>query len=295
MDAAAATPFERFIAPARDRAALWRLALGLLVAAAVYIGLNAVAAGMATLLAGPQGAERLGRSLAAAETPAAALALLASFVPMLVGVAAAAWLCHGRGPASLLGPGFLRGLALGVTVTLAVYLPLWALWETGYDSRPNLAPDLWIALLPLGLAAIAVQTLAEEALFRGYLAQQLAARVRSALVWGVLPALLFGLLHYDPSRMGDGAPVVVLGAALFGLAAADLTWRTGSIGLAWGVHLANNAIAILALGTPGTITGLALRLTPYGAEELGHSPWHALAELAPFVVVWLILRRLTAR
>jgi uncharacterized protein len=46
-------------------------------------------------------------------------------------------------------------------------------------------------------------------------------------------------------------------AATFGLIAADLTARTGSIGAAWGFHFANNTMAITILATDGTITGLS--------------------------------------
>ena len=44
--------------------------------------------------------------------------------------------------------------------------------------------------------------IAEEALFRGYLLQQLAVRNPSPLIWMVLPALVFAALHIDP---GAGA------------------------------------------------------------------------------------------
>ena len=295
----ASTPpdrFARFVAPARARPALWRLGVGCVVAVAVYLGLNlGVSAGLAAL-AGPGAAQGWGARLAEAATPGATLVLLATFLPMALGVILAARLLHRRNAGSLFGPAgaTARGFALGAGVTLAIYLPLLALWEIGYDSAPNLAPGLWLLLLPLGLLGLGIQTLAEELAFRGYLLQQLAARFRSPLVWGLGPALLFGVLHFDPGRMGDSAAVAVAAATLFGVAAADLTARTGSIGLAWGVHMANNAVAILGLATKGTITGLALRVTPYGVDEMARTPWTALLELVPFLLVWLVLRRLTA-
>ena len=58
---------------------------------------------------------------------------------------------------------------------------------------------LWLSFLPLAMAGILLQTGAEELLFRGYLQQQFAARFKSAGPWLILPSVLFGLAHYDPS------------------------------------------------------------------------------------------------
>ncbi len=51
-------------------------------------------------------------------------------------------------------------------------------------------------------SACLIQTGAEELVFRGYLQQQLAARFASPLIWMVLPALIFGAVHYDPATAG---------------------------------------------------------------------------------------------
>ena len=57
----------------------------------------------------------------------------------------------------------------------------------------------WLIGLIPALALILMQVAAEEVAFRGYLLQQLRARFRSPLVWAVLPALVFGALHFDPA------------------------------------------------------------------------------------------------
>ncbi|MCA8882770.1 MAG: CPBP family intramembrane metalloprotease [Rhodobacteraceae bacterium] len=288
MRAAIPAPFDRFVAPARARAALWRLGAGLAVIFACYLGLNALAYGAAAALWGSATAHLWLGKLAAATTPASALLVLASFGPLAAGCGLAAWGLHRRG---CMGVGLLRHARQAVLIAAAVYLPALGLWLVFFDSAPNLPAGLWLNLLPLSILAIAVQTLAEEMLFRGYLQVQLAARFRSPLIWFALPAALFGLLHYDPSRMGAAAPLVVVSALIFGLAAADLTTRTGSIGAAWGLHFVNNFAALALVPTTGTITGLGLRVTPYAAADLAAMPVLALADLAPLALTWWILRR----
>jgi hypothetical protein len=280
----------RFVAPARARPAVWRLALGLVLVICVQAAALAATFTAVSALAGPDAAGLWTGKLAVASTPASALWLLASFLPLLAGVALAARLLHRRGPGSLMGARPLRQAARGAGVTFAVFAPLLAATVLLGATRPNLPPQVWALVLLPGLAGVAVQTLAEETLFRGYLMQQLAARVRSPLVWAGLPALLFGLLHLDPGRLGAAAPLMVVGAVLFGLVAADLTARSGGLGLAWGMHFANNAVGLLLLGTPGSITGLSLRVSTTGLEDLATAPLLLLVSTVPLVLAWLILR-----
>jgi hypothetical protein len=103
-----------------------------------------------------------------------------------------------------------------------------------------------------------VQTAAEELVFRGYLMQGLAARFRSWLVWWLVPALLFGLLHWSPQVYGADAWLAVLSATLIGLALADVTARTGGLSLAMGLHFANNVAAVLILAPPSELSWLSL-------------------------------------
>ena len=60
----------------------------------------------------------------------------------------------------------------------------------------------WLMGLAPALVLILWQVSAEEVAFRGYLLQQLRARVRSPLVWAVLPAFLSQrwCLRYCKSR-----------------------------------------------------------------------------------------------
>jgi membrane protease YdiL (CAAX protease family) len=228
--------------------------------------------------------------LAVASTPATALALLATFLPLIAGLGLTVRVVHRRGFRSVLGARPLRDALRAATVTFLVFSPLILAAMAMGATQPNLPPALWLALLPLACVGIAVQTLAEEALFRGYLMQQLAARFASPWVWVPLPALAFAGLHFDPGSMGAAASVVVVMAALFGLLAADLTARSGGIGLAWGLHFANNAVGLVFLATQGGITGLALRVTDHHQNDMASQPALALAGAVPMVLAWAILR-----
>ncbi|QIE40914.1 CPBP family intramembrane metalloprotease [Rhodobacteraceae bacterium SC52] len=284
-------PFVRFVEPARTRPAVWRLIFGLLIVALVQsLCLLAVFGGLA-YFSGPDNAGLWVAKLAVASTPASALGVLATFIPLLGGVWLALRVMHKRSLRSAMGARPWAGALRGATVTSAVFAPFLILELAFSGSVSNLPLGLWSKLLALTVLGVAVQTLAEEALFRGYALQQLAARFRSPLIWGGLPALAFGVLHYDTTRMGDAAPVAVALAALFGVLAADLTARSGGLGLAWGMHFSNNMFGLALLGTPGSITGLALRVTPHDAADIAQNPFLGLAWAIPLLIAWAFLRR----
>ena len=97
----------------------------------------------------------------------------------------------------------------------------------------NMAVSTWLLWLPVALVAVVLQTGAEELLFRGYLQSQLAARFRSQAIWLLIPSILFGFAHFGPGLPLNAALGYVVFATLFGLMAADLTSRTGTIGDHW--------------------------------------------------------------
>src|SRR5687767_8334570 len=88
---------EAFVAPACP-AALWRTAAGVMIAAALWLF---------TLGATLPFAIRVGGFA----TPTGVLLYLASFAGLAAGVALAARLLQGRGPATLVGPGGFRPAA----------------------------------------------------------------------------------------------------------------------------------------------------------------------------------------
>ncbi|MEM9973656.1 MAG: CPBP family intramembrane glutamic endopeptidase [Pseudomonadota bacterium] len=286
---------EGFIAPARRRPQIWRLLLGTVIAFAIYmLGVFAIV-GVAwrQLGAGEVSLE----TVVAADEPQTLLILLTTFIGMAVGPMVAVRLLHNRSAASLFGraPLVLRDFVVATVAVGGLFSISVLGWFTLYDALPGMPLADWLWILPAALLCVLIQTGAEEVLFRGYFQQQLAARFATPLVWIVIPSVAFGMVHYNAASAGTTVWIVVLSASLFGFIAADLTAHTGSIGAAWGFHFANNVIALLIIGTQGSLTGLALFRTPYAISETDVIWPLILVDLAFMLLAWLLVRRLIRR
>jgi uncharacterized protein len=214
------TAFERFVLPARTRPQLWRLVVGLILAIVIYtLWVIAVLAAAWFTIGEGRNPTVWASGIAEADEPVGTLILLLTFVGMALGPMLVARWIHKRPAGSLFGPRVrtLRDFAIAAGIVFAVLGVSLGLWSFQYDAVPNLPVSLWLLLLPLTLLGLVVQTGAEEVLFRGYLQSQLAARFRSPIAWLVIPSLLFGIVHFDPTRAGDNAWLVVASAATFGL------------------------------------------------------------------------------
>lgn len=289
-----APEFDDYIAPARVYPELWRLFAGLGVFLLIYVGATMfLLAGLIPVLQAPFAVMGWLQGLAKPADPGHTLFLLASFLGMGLGVAVATQALHFRGVGTLFGP--YRETRRDFFRTLGVLLPVYGLLlAIGWlFARPvaNLDPVLWLKLLPLALPLLFVQITAEEMLFRGYLQQQLAARFAARAVWMGLPAVLFTVLHYNPDA-GALNVFILISILIFALAVADLTERTGSLGAAMGWHFVNNFASLMVVSVKGTITGLALFVTPYDLTEQTIAPLGLALELLTIILIWRLLRRL---
>lgn len=281
-----------FVAPARPKPELWRTLCGLLIAA--LFGFLAVQAILLSLVAtlGPAGARTALYEMATGGSAKGVIALLFCYLAVTAGLALGLALMMRRGLPSLIGP---PGPALGNFLWVA--LPLTGLWLllmplSAMSGSVTAHLSVWQQLpwLPLALLGLVVQTGTEELIFRGYLQQQLAARFKSRWVWMVLPSILFGMMHYSSQQYGAAALLVVAWSTLFGLAAADLTARTGNLGAAVGLHFANNASAVLMVGIKGNLGGLALyNVTVDPADLAGALTYLAIDTLA-LLIGWVSAR-----
>lgn len=287
---------EAYVAPARLRPQAWRLCLGFLLACMVGILWVIALFAAVYLVAGTQGGPAWLDRMTRADTPTSALLVIATLWGLALGAFLVAPLVHKRSAWTLFGPRrALRRHFVLAALACAAVIAASALIPFGYEPQANLDIGLWLNFLPLALVVILGQTGAEELFFRGYLQQQLAARFRSPLVWMLVPSLLFGLAHFDPANDPRLSWLVVAATGLFGLCAADLTARTGSIGAAWGFHFANNVVAILILSLDGTLSGLALWVTPFGPEATETLIPLLLRDMATTVVIWWVIRTALAR
>lgn len=253
--------YAAYLAPARATNQLWRLILGVMLIIGLYVAWMIGMGGVMWLIAGLDGFEAQLARIGNGAEPWSLILLFATFLGGWLGVAVTLRVFHTRRLRSLFGraPVVLRDFVLGAAMMLVVggglalaLTPLMPGLEIATD------PQLWLRFLPLALLGILIQTGAEELVFRGYIQGQLAARFASPLVWLTVPTVLFGFAHYSPQDMGENTWIVVATTGLFGLAASDLTARTGSLGLAWGLHFANNVMAILLISVMGGLDGLAL-------------------------------------
>jgi len=286
-------PHNALVKAAEARSELWRVAVGLVGVFVIY-GLM-VAAYLEGLrsLAGTNG-ERLMETVLNGETPLDMVILLASFTAMT----AALWIVvrwlHDRTLRSLIGSvplAIQQGLvALGALVGLYVVISIAPPYGfSGIETTRNLGWGTWLFWLPIAVLMIFVQVSAEELVFRGYLQSQLAARVKSPFVWIGVPALLFGALHYDAANAGENAALIASWAVIFGLLAADLTARTGTLGPAIAFHFANNVMALLFVGIRGELDGLALWSYQISLSDPQLAPliW---VDFAMMITSWLTIR-----
>lgn len=289
--------FRPMVEDARAHPAIWRLVLGVATVLAVQVAWMSGLVALAARRSGGLG-EDTGLFPALPLSPPAEASLLILLVAGLgLGTLVAARLWQRRGLRSLTGRGstLVRHFAIGAGLTFFVMIGLaLALPISGGPVVENMEFDTWLRWLPVGIAVLLAQTGAEELFFRGYLQSQIAARFARPFVWMLVPSLLFGFSHYLPTYGPGPAMLYVLATGLFGLLAADLTARTGNLGAAWGFHFANNALAILIVGSQDSIAGLALyrTATDFG-EQLVAGPSLALDALK-LVAVWALLRRVLA-
>ncbi|MDJ0820204.1 MAG: type II CAAX endopeptidase family protein [Paracoccaceae bacterium] len=287
-------PHDTLIAPARPSAQLWRLGLGIVVAIVVMFGLTRALFGAVHFILGEDAYWSLLTLLQTASTPFGLLILLFSMGFMAIGVLVAMQMVHRRGVLQLIGP-----LALAwrqfrrVTVALVLLYALVMLlppWSYAGETQPGLAFGTWLSLLPLTVLGLLIQTGSEELLFRGYIQSQLAARLRHPLVWLTLPSALFALGHYAPGVYGPNAPLIALWAFVFGVLAADLTARSGTLGPALALHFVNNFVAIAITSMQGDMSGLALSKLPFGSDDIEAVRALLPLDLAMLIVSWLAAR-----
>lgn len=283
-------PHERLVAPAQPTAAPGWLVAGVGLILLVFMVLNLIY--LWVLQALPDW-PMLRHELSDGTTPRALWLILLGFLPLLAALALVLRVLHRRPLFGLLGP---PGPALRdfwrVTRALALLFVILALlpYPDALAPQQRISLGDWAGLIPLSLALILLQVATEELLFRGYLQSQLAARFRPPVIWMLVPALLFGLLHFDPATYGSNAVWLAGWAVVFGLAAADLTARSGTLGPALALHFVNNVSALMWSSMQGHWDGLALFALPFGPGNTA-----MLAGLLPVEGLMLLCGWLTAR
>ncbi|WP_371227656.1 CPBP family intramembrane glutamic endopeptidase [Roseovarius sp. 2305UL8-3] len=290
-------PHEQLVAPARSTNELIRLIIGAIAVVVVFVLLGMVYAGLERALLPPDISNQLRQDLITSTTAVSTLVNLFFFGLMTVSLAIVLRMIHSRSLISLIGypPLALWQFWLVTRALVGLYIAIYIL--TAFLPAPeslqtsiNMAFGKWLLFLPLTLLGLLIQTSAEELVFRGYLQSQLAARFSHPLVWIVVPSLLFALLHFDPEVMGNSAWLIVVWAGCFGMAAADLTARSGTLGPAIALHLTNNTIAIALTAPDGNFDGLALYTYPFSMTDADILMAWMPVEMLVLLCTWLVAR-----
>lgn len=286
--------FEQLVAPARPSATPLRLILGLILCAVLVFTFVMLASAVLDSAMSEDARAELNTSLDTGSDPAGVLGNLFIFTFLLMALDITLRQVHGRTLPSIIGD---WQTAKSQFRTVFFYLAgLYVVLMVLMPSDPDIAPTrnvefgTWILYLPLALPALLIQVGAEELLFRGYMQSQLAARYGRPMIWILLPSLVFGLLHYDAELNGDNAWLVVLWAAAFGVVAADLTARAGTLGPAVALHFFNNFYAIFLAAPSGYFDGMALYTYPFEiSDDRAIWAW-APVDLMMLFVSWLTIR-----
>ncbi len=286
--------FEEYTACAGPYCEPWRTALGILVIAASYAGGAYVVGLLAIKIAE---SIQLGAGyamvfeLATSSSKRAVLIALFSAVLMLPGLWLALKFVHHRSLRSVIAPtgrvhwgNYMRAVLFILLFAGATSLPV--LLNAEFTRQLSLGQ--WLPWLAPALLLIFLQTATEELVFRGYLMQQLAARFQSRWVWWVLPAVLFGALHYNPLVYGDNTWLVVASAVLSGLIFGDITARSGDLSIALGLHFANNLTVILLLGVPGQLSSLSLYLQKLNVRDADVMRLEIMTSAGIMLVVYFV-------
>ncbi|MGA0604117.1 CPBP family intramembrane glutamic endopeptidase [Caulobacter sp. KR2-114] len=179
-----------------------------------------------------------------------------TFGCILAGLAASAWLVQAKRPTDLIGDwrwrGFVAGAAAWSLAQVAAAALDYALAPASFRLTASAATlELALAAVP----ALAVQTFAEEFVFRG-LATQGLRLLLPPLPCALASGALFAVVHIP-----NGWPQAA-NALVFGVAAAWIALRTGGLATTFGMHLANNLFGALVVvstadvfrGAPGLFT-----------------------------------------
>jgi hypothetical protein len=252
--------FAEYIQPARSETRWWMVILTLVLWIIFYMVLSSSFV-FAMDLFFDLGELRQGVFI----TPAAVYVLLLTFVIWILVFLTVVKLFHKRGINSLLGNSkrkFLYNFFVAIGISAVFLILSYNLAPADDQIIENLNFHKWLSVLPLGVCLMFFQVSAEELLFRGYLQQQLAVWIKNRWFYMVVPSGIFGFMHYDGGMGVDVGLIVVATTSLLGLFLADLTYRTGNLGAAIGVHFANNFSAMFWISYQEQISGLARYTAP---------------------------------
>jgi membrane protease YdiL (CAAX protease family) len=227
------------------------------------------------------------------------VALLLSFVISFFAIPLIVRLVHQRPYWSVAMPrpafegwNFLAGLLVGLIMGLAAGLLFHVTGLLPIESNPAFNLGTWLALAAIGFVGIFIQAGAEELLFRGYLTQFVRRFSANPLFFIGIPMVLFAVPHIANVASLGGGPLAMIPYLLAGWLYAWAAYRTGSLWMGLGLHLANNYSGLALVGTKGDVLPSA---APFQVESPGLAVGVAAVAvqtvLIAAVLVYLLRRR----
>ncbi|ESQ74123.1 CPBP family intramembrane glutamic endopeptidase [Asticcacaulis sp. AC402] len=212
----------------------WRYVLGWILALSVGTVVAVVIAIPAVLLTGRP--LEVAQQMQSPQNPVLFFGFLALvFGALLLGFVAVVPLLHGKTPRDIVGRWDWPGFFTGGLVWLAVLTVM-----TGIDYLLRPAGFTWTAerlsvtAVAVTCLALAIQTFAEEYIFRGYLTQGLLLATKQPMTASLISGLIFGACHIP-----NGLPQAVW-ATFFGVVLALVAIRTGGLAFGFALHMVNN-------------------------------------------------------
>jgi membrane protease YdiL (CAAX protease family) len=256
-----------------------------ILAALVLFTAAGVGLGLVLNLAHVLNPQTLGRLKDPRQTAPYFATVAVTFGLLLFGFWAASRLVQGKRFGDLVGRWRWRFMALGFGVWLGV-LVFGALADVllrprGFSVSADAATPLFVLW---ATPALAIQTFAEEFVFRGVITQGLVRAFRRPWIACLVSGLLFGSAHIP------NGPIQAANAAVFGVVLAALAIETGGLALGWGLHLANNLFGGIVIISTGDVFNGAHGLFRQDTPGLNGFDF-VFGVAALLLAAWFLLRR----
>jgi membrane protease YdiL (CAAX protease family) len=211
-----------------------------------------------------------------------------TFGLLLFGFWAAARLLQGKRFGDLVGRWSWSLVALGFGVWCVVLvlgaLADFLLHPAGFTFTAGAQTPLYVLTVA---PALAIQTFAEEFVFRGVITQGLVRAFKRPWIACLISGLVFGSAHIP------NGPFQAASATAFGMVLAFLAIRTGGLALGWGLHLANNLFGGIVVVSAGDVFNGAHGLFRQDTPGLNAFDF-VFAVVALLAASWVLLRRAPA-
>jgi membrane protease YdiL (CAAX protease family) len=210
--------------------------------------------------------------------------VVVQFAALVAGLAGAAVIVHRKRFGDLIGAWRWRGYVAGVGVWSVILVGLtlldFAVAPKGFSYT---ASDKTLVLALMAIPALALQTFAEEFIFRGYITQGLLLAIKRPLPTALVSGLIFGACHIP-----NGLPQAAYALA-FGVAMALIAIRTRGLAFGAGVHLMNNVFgAVVVVSSDDVFSGLTGVFSQHTHQLVWWDPIVGAVTLA--LLVALVLR-----